>query len=194
MPRQGLSETRVICAATELIEQYGIADFSMRTLAEHLHVKTASLYNHISSMEALMIQVCACAMKRQSEQEMQSIAGKSGEDAILALAMTYRQFAKEHRHLYRLIMSMAASENECLRESSQCYVEPFLCVLKHTDFSETEKIHWQRVLRGIVHGFVSQEESGLFSHLPADVNDSFHMAIQCYIDGLNQAEKRRKQQ
>ncbi len=190
MPRNGLSKERVVEVAAALIEQQGTADFSMRALADSLNVKTASLYNHIQGMDELMVEVCAYALEMQREAEMNAIHMKTGTAAITALAEAYRKFAREHRELYRLIMHTAVKCSENMYEISRCIVEPFLNVLEHTAFTYTEKIHWQRVLRGIVHGFVSQEDAGFFSHLPANVDDSFNAAIGCYIDGLAQAEKR----
>ena len=46
-------------------------------------------------------------------------------------------------------------------------------------------MHWQRILRGVMHGFVSQEAAGYFSHFPVNLEESYHLAIQCVIDGLN---------
>lgn len=190
MPRSGLSKERVVEAAVALIEQFGIADFSMRALAEALNIKTSSLYNHVENMEALMIEVSAYALQMQREIELNVIQDKTKEEGIMALANAYRQFAKEHKELYWLIMNTAATGGEQLVGISQCIVEPFLKVLEYTTLIETEKIHWQRVLRGIVHGFISQEDMGFFSHLPVNIDESFQIAIQCYIDGLKQAEKR----
>lgn len=189
MPRNGLSKEKVIEAAVALIEQCGVADFSMRALADSLHIKTASLYNHVESMESLMVSVCAYALQMQRNMEINAIKGKNHSEAILALANEYRIFAKKHRELYHLIINTAVSSGEQLSEISQFIVEPFMSVLEHKKLNDEEKYHWQRVLRGIVHGFVSQEDAGFFSHLPADVDESFQIAIQCYMDGLSQAEK-----
>lgn len=193
MPRNGWTKKRVIEAAAQQIAQYGTEDFSMRSLAATLQIKPASLYNHVTSLEALRTEVCAYVLRLQREMEVRAIAGKQGGEGIMALANAYRRFAKENQAWYRLILQTAASGGEQIGEIAQCIVEPFFAVLEHTSLTETEKIHWQRVLRGMVHGFVSQEEAGFFSHLPADADESFQTAIQCYLDGLMQAEARKKE-
>lgn len=193
MPKQGLSKEKVVEAAAALIEQSGTADFSMRALADRLNIKTSSLYNHVENMDALMVAVCAYALQMQRDAEMHAVQGKSDTDAILALANAYRAFASEHKELYRLIMNTAVSCGEQFSEISMCIVEPFMTVLEYTTLTTHEKYHWQRILRGIIHGFVSQEDAGFFSHLLADADESFHMAIQCYMDGLAKAEKRHTQ-
>lgn len=189
MPRNGLTADGVIEAAARLIEHSGIEGFSMRVLAQSLNVKTASLYNHVTDMDTLLAGVCAYALQLQSGSELAAIEGKDGDEAIFALAHACRRFAKEHRALYRLIMARAA-HTELPEDVSACIVAPFSRVLAEIALDETEKMHWQRVLRGIIHGFVSQEDAGFFAHFPADVDESFQTAIACYITGLRQAEKR----
>ncbi len=53
MARKGLNTDRIVEAAAELIAEKGFDQFSLRELADRLGVKTASLYNHISSLSEL---------------------------------------------------------------------------------------------------------------------------------------------
>ena len=62
---KGLSKELLIEASKQLIEETGIATFSMRALAERLGVKTASLYAHIESMDALFTEVGLSALNSQ---------------------------------------------------------------------------------------------------------------------------------
>lgn len=190
MARKGLTKDRLVAEAAALMEEEGLEGFSMRALARRLEVKTASLYNHVESMEALMAEVCAYAMKCQRDAQMEAIREKTGIQAMFALAQACRGFAREHRALYWLIMTTAASQGERLGERANYLVEPFLLVLADSGLTEEEKIHWQRVLRALIHGFVAQEEAGFFSHLPASGEESFRIAVECYAQGLAQAERR----
>lgn len=121
---------------------------------------------------------------------MQAIEGWHGEEAVRFLAETYRSFAKEHRELYWLIMNMAAKDSRVLDDAAVLFTDPIKKVLEDFNLKEEESIHYRRLFRAIVHGFVSQEEQGFFSHYPAEVDGSFHFAVQCYIDSLKQGEKR----
>lgn len=190
MPRNGLSRARLVSAAAGLIEREGMEQFSMRALAQELDVRPASLYNHAESMQTLLVDVCVYALGMQREAEVCAIRGRDPDAAIRALSHAYRRFAREHRELYRLIMNTAASCGEALGDASRCIIEPFLEVLQTSPLQEAEKLHWQRVLRAMLHGFVSQEDGGFFSHLPACADESFERLIRCYIDGLRQAERR----
>lgn len=189
MFHKGLNKEMLVEAAKHLIEEQGYASFSMRLLADKLGVKTASLYTHIESMDALITEIGLSALKEQKNFQLSAIEGKHRDDAISSLAYACRQFAKEHRELYKLIMQMPIGSNETLKNAAEAVTEPAMQVLSEYEISVEQKMHWQRVLRGITHGFISQEEYGYFSHYPVDVESSYQLAIQCLLDGLHHAEE-----
>lgn len=182
---KGLSKGVLIEASKELIEENGMSAFSMRALAEKLGVKTASLYAHIESMDVLFTEVGMSALNDQKTAQLAAIMGKGGDEAVFALADSYRTFAKNHAALYQFIMQMPMSKDETLRDAAAITAEPSIQVLQSYPIPEERRMHWQRVLRGVMHGFVSQEASGYFSHYPVDLEKSYCLAIQCVIDGLH---------
>ena len=185
MFHKGLNKEVLIEASKELVEENGIAAFSMRALAEKLGVKTASLYAHVASMDALFTEVGLSALHDQKVAQLAAIEGKDGDAAVFALAESYRTFAKPHAALYQLIMQMPMGKDETLRAAAAMTAEPSMQVLQGYSIGEERRMHWQRVLRGVMHGFVSQEASGYFSHYPVDLEESYRLAIQCVIDGLH---------
>lgn len=162
----------------------------MRALAEKLGVKTASLYAHVASMDALFTEVGLSALHDQKAAQLAAIEGKDGDAAVLALAESYRAFAKAHAALYQLIMQMPMGKDETLRSAAAMTAEPSMQVLQGYSIGEERRMHWQRVLRGVMHGFVSQETSGYFAHYPVDLEESYRLAVQCVIDGLHKEAAR----
>lgn len=185
MFHKGLNKEVLIETSKELIEENGISAFSMRALAERLGVKTASLYAHIESMDALFTEVGLSALHGQKAAQLAAIQGKDGDTAVLALAESYRAFGRAHAALYQLIMQMPMGKDETLRTAAAVTAEPSMQVLQSYAIPDERRMHWQRVLRGVMHGFVSQEASGYFSHYPVDLEESYRLAIQCVIDGLH---------
>lgn len=190
MFHKGLNKEVLIEVSKELIEENGIAAFSMRALAERLGVKTASLYAHIESMDVLFTEVGLSALNDQKAAQLAAIEGKDGDAAVFALAERYRTFAKAHAALYQLIMQMPMGRNETLRAAAAMTAEPSMQVLRSYPIPDDRRMDWQRVLRGVMHGFVSQESSGYFSHYPVDLEGSYRLAIQCVIDGLHKEAAR----
>lgn len=188
MFHKGLDKEQITQAAKRLIEEQGYDRFSMRQLAENLGVKTASLYAHVESMEALLTDVGLAALREQRAYQLAAIGGKHRDAAVMGLADAYRRHAKEHRALYRFIMKMPVGTDEALKQAAAMVTEPAMQVLADYALTEEQKMHWQRVLRGLMHGFISQEENGYFSHYPVDVEESYQLAVRCLIDGLHREE------
>ena len=182
---KGLSAESITVAAAELIEQYGRSGFSMRLLADTMGVKTASLYNHIENMDTLLTEVCRYALRMQEDGELRAIAGKTGREAVWALAWAYRRFAQNPPEDYRRFC-----EPRVLDDAAARFTEPLKQVLSGFRLPPREEIHFRRMFRAIVHGFASQEDEGFFSHYPASTELSFEFAIQRFIDCVLEAEKR----
>mgnify|MGYP005770430179 FL=1 len=192
MPRQGLGKEKVVQAAVELIEENGLARFSMAELAKKLDIKTASLYNHVESLDDLLEGVGLYAVKKLVAVEEKALEGKSGDEAVFALAEAYRAFAREHFKLYRVIMGLPRSDNKLLEKGGEEIVRPISRVLSKYGLTGEQAVHWHRMLRAVMYGFAAHEESGGFSHYPVDSDKSYHEAIQCIVDGVHRAGEGRK--
>lgn len=194
MPRTGLTKQAIVDAAIQLIEEDGYSAFSMRELAKRLDVKAASLYNHVGSMDEVLAEVGAYAIGALNQMQFSAIEGVQKDAAIIALAMAYRKFAKERPALYEVIMRLHKTGKEVIEKTAHPITAPFMQVLSDYPLDSEQIMHWQRVLRSIIHGFLSQEEAGYFCHFPIDSNRSYALAIQCYVDGLNAAVRKEGEQ
>lgn len=184
MAQKGISREIVLAKAIEMIERHGDAAISMRELAEELEIKTPSLYNHVKSMEELFSEISHYAAGKLRQIQLAAIQGKQKDDALFALAAAYRSFAKEHKGLYKVTLSLPTLQGDILTQTAAEIAEPIFLVLSQYALSEEQSIHWQRVLRSIIHGFLSQEEAGFFRHYPVSIEISYQMAIRCFLTGL----------
>lgn len=185
MPRAGLTRDAVVSAAVELIEREGLSHFSMGALARSLGVKTASLYNHVESSSDLFGEVGRYAIGLLVQAQESALKGKSGDDALFALAEAYRTFARERFELYGVIMGLPKLCEATIVDEAGEIVRPIMRMLSGYGLSFEAQTHWQRVLRGVMYGFAAHEREGGFSHFPADENESYRIAIQCVADGLH---------
>lgn len=184
-----ITKEDILLTAVELVEEHGMPSLSMRELAERLGVKTPSLYNHIDSMEHLLVEVCQYAVSHFTAALLDAARDKRGDEAVRALAEAYRAFATERAGLYRVIMAIPAENNETLDKTAAAIIDPFLRVLSDYQLSDEGKMHWQRILRSMLHGFVSQQQAGFLSHSPVDTDESFSIAVRCLLSGLHDAER-----
>lgn len=118
MPRKGISQADLVQTAVCMIEEDGLAAFSLGKLAGKLGIRTASLYNHIESLEKLQELVDHEAVSRLVQAEWRAIDGKQGDLALFGLADAYRTFVREHYQLYRVIMSFPNWNNPTLEQEA----------------------------------------------------------------------------
>lgn len=192
MARQGLTRADIINSAIEMIESEGLHSFSLRELASRLHIKAASLYNHIRSSDELHTEIGYYAISELSKAQLTAIAGKQRAEAVKALADAYYRFGKERPEIYKVILSLPMVKNDAIHKAGFDIVEPIMTVLSGYRLTEEQKMHLQRVFRSIMHGFISQEEAGCFKQFPIDVEDSYRMAVRGFILLLENSEKEAK--
>ena len=189
MAKKGLTKETVIDAAVALIEKNGVASFSLRNLASALEIRVSSLYNHISGQNELLTEVGIRAVTLLTAMEEEAIAGKETDEALFALADAYRLFAGEHPELYRIIMGVHILRLTVLETEIKKIVAPILTVLSGYGLPEDRQMHYQRILRSIMHGFYAHESTGGFTYTQIDRETSYRLAIQCVAGALN-AERR----
>lgn len=188
MARRGLTHADVVRAAIALIESEGLHAFSLRELASRLHIRAASLYNHIENMDALYTEVGYYAISELKKAQLAAIAGKRRAEAVEALADAYYRFGKERPEIYKVILSLPMVKNDAIHTAGFDIVEPIMTAMDGYLLTGEQKMHLQRVFRSILHGFISQEEAGCFRHYPADVSESFRMAVRGFILLLENSE------
>ena len=97
--------------------------------------------------------------------------------------------ATTHYELYMVIMKLPHSQNHVLEIAAGRILEPIFHVFADFALDDTQKIHWQRILRSMMHGFISHEQCGAFSRFPICRSTTYQMAIQCILDGLHRRRK-----
>jgi AcrR family transcriptional regulator len=94
---------QIVAAARALLEEEGPEALSMRNLAARIGIRAPSLYEHVADKRALEDAIIAAGMHEQGAVLAAAIAG--AEDPLTAAGKTWRQWAREHPHLYRLIFA-----------------------------------------------------------------------------------------
>lgn len=186
MGTKGLTKEIIVAEAVMMIEENGQSSISLHELARRLNIKTPSLYNHIKNTKDLRHEVFKYAIDKFVANQNAATMGKEKDDAVRAFAEAYYQFAKENKGLYRLIMSMPLNNDDTEKEMAVPLLETVMNLLSDYGLQEEAIAHWQRVLRAILHGFISQEDLGYFYYYKdTDSQKSREIAIQCFLNGLH---------
>ena len=188
MAKKRLTKEIIVNTALEQIEKNGLSAFSLRNLAASLGVQVSSLYNHIEGQRDLLAEVGICAVNMLTGLEEAAIADRLRDEALFSLAEAYRRFAGEHTELYRIIMGVHMFDIPLLESEAEKIVKPILRVISDYGIEGNRQIHYQRLLRSVMHGFFAHENSGGFSVSDIDKDVSYRFAIECVAIRMNAEE------
>lgn len=196
MKGKGLTMDVIVEAASALVVEKGYNNFSVRELAQTLHVKAASLYNHISSVDDVNREVGKLASQKLNQSLENVTRGKEKDEAIEALSYEYRDFVKNNYELYRAVIGLPALDAPEQGDSLRVVARESILVIRHVvhqyDIAEEEGVHFSRCLRSALHGFVSLEMAGYFTGRMIRSEDSFRFMVNGYIEWVNSLEKKAK--
>ncbi len=167
--KKGLNREVIVDTAAQLAEERGVENLTLHELAGALGVKTASLYNHLRGMPELNARLTERAFQRMLGALQDAAQGRTGVDALRALACAYRSFALSQPQLYKSMLALPHFEQTEIVELKNTFMRLFHPVLDAYALSPEERIHFSRLIRSSLHGFVSLEAAGFFQYpLPPD--------------------------
>jgi AcrR family transcriptional regulator len=187
--RRNLDAQIILNAAAELAEEKGLENVSLLQVAEKLGVKSPSLYNHLSGVQELSTGIAKLALGRLEEAIRGAAVGRSRGDALLAIALAYRSYAKKNPELYKAILRFPDCGDSDVQETGHAVVRILYQVMEPYYLGEEETIHFVRGFRSALHGFVSLEAAGFFRGNGVDVDESYRQLAVRLISSLNM-EKR----
>ena len=153
------------------------------------YISDVPAYNHIVNIDEIFSETAARANSMMIEAEEKASKGKIRDEALFAIADAYRDFARSHYELYKVVFNLQNSRSDFMRkEEVGRTIAPIMEALSAYRLNETQKRHWQRTLRSVMHGFVAHEEAGGFAYIGTPRDESYRVAIRCVIDGINKEE------
>lgn len=95
---------QIVEVALELLEADGPDGVSMRLVASRLGVRAPSLYKHLPDKQAIENAMIAIGLRRQGAACEVGVR-EHPDDPLWGVAVAFRRWAREHRHLYELMMA-----------------------------------------------------------------------------------------
>lgn len=189
MARAGLSRDAVTALALRVVDDGGVqgfADLTLAKVAALAGVATPSLYKHVGSLADLRRAVALVAIEDLTRATAAATIGRSGPDALSALAWAVRDFAREHPGRYAAVQvspDLGATDDDPLARAGSQTVAVIVAVLRGFDLPGTREVDAIRAVRSAVHGFVSLELMGGFG-MPDDVDHSFEVLVRLLVAGI----------
>lgn len=163
VPRAGLSSDRVVEEAARLADSAGLDVLTLAAVAESLGVKVPSLYKHVGGLPDLRRLLGIRAKRNLASVLAQASIGKSRGDALRAIALAYRDWARTRPGEYAAVQAAPAAEDEDDQQASAAVVQVVFDALAGYLVDEATLIDATRTLRAGLHGFVALEAAGGFA-------------------------------
>lgn len=183
-PRIGLDLPTIVEAAAEIADTSGIEEVTLASLAQKLGIRSPSLYNHVNGLKGLRLQLAIYGLKLLTESINAAINGKSGDEAIHAIAAAYMAFARAHPGLYELTLRAPDADDVEYAAYAQALVNIMVEALRVYGLDYDLTIHIVRGFRSYLHGFASIEQKGGFG-MPQAVDESLKQVLNTYLIGLH---------
>jgi AcrR family transcriptional regulator len=188
VPRAGLTRAVLAAGAAELADQNGWSELTLAAVAARFGVRQPSLYKHVSGLAELRRDVALLGGLELDSELAAAAVGKSGVDALQAMADTYRTFAKKHPGRYAASVVAPAPGDTEYEQAAIQLLHTLSAVLGQYGLSGDDEIHAIRGLRALLHGFVSLEAAGGFA-MPLDLDESYHRLVDGFAASLARADQ-----
>ena len=182
MPRAGLDAEAVVAAAAQLADAEGLNQLTLAALATRLGVRTPSLYGHVGGLDDLRARLALRGSQTLAADLSRAAAGRSGTEALRAVAEAYRAFALEHHGTYAALQRVPEPGTPAADAARQI-VETITAVLRGYGLVGHEAIHAARILRSALHGFVELDAGGGFG-IPVSLDETWERLIAMLDHGL----------
>jgi AcrR family transcriptional regulator len=182
VPRAGLSAEVVTAEAARLADEVGYDALTLAGVAERFGVAAPSLYKHVRGLDGLQRELSVLAVRELAGELARAVMGKAGGDALRAVAVAYRDWARRHPGRYAATLRAPDPDDAGYVAASEEALAVLLAVLQGYDLKGDDAIDAIRALRSALHGFVSLDALGGFG-LPRSVDRSFDRLVTAF-DGV----------
>ena len=111
----GLDHDAVVDAAGELVDESGVEALTLAGLAARLGIRSQSLYAHVDGLDGLLRDLALDSVRKLGDELRSSVIGRSGRDALEAIADAYWDFARAHPGRYAATIRDPGDDDELPR-------------------------------------------------------------------------------
>jgi AcrR family transcriptional regulator len=180
------ARARVVAAAGDIADAEGLDAVTLSRVAAAVGTRPPSLYNHIEGRDGLMHEPAAESVDELGAAITGAAVGRSREDALRAVAVAFRAYARERPGRYAATVRAPAPGDTEAIEAAATAVSPIVAILAGWSIEGDEAVHLVRVIRSAIHGFVSIEAGGGFD-LPPDLDVSFTLLVDSLVAAITAA-------
>ena len=146
----------VIKATSDLADEKGLNNVSLKAVAQKLNIRTPSLYN-------LLFEVATNGMRDMNERMMKIAVGKIGKEAIKLVSIEYLNYMIEHPGVYETIQWAVWHGTEETATIFNNYLSLLTTLIQSCSLNKDKTLEILNMLTGIIHGYTTLQFGNAFS-------------------------------
>ena len=189
LPRAGLDKKSIVKAAAELANEIGYDNISLKILAEHLGVRSPSLYNHISGLDELRHELMLYGWRCIGSEIISSVNGLTGYDAICEMCRAFYRFASNNKGIFNAMLWYNKYADEETLEATKLLFSMMYGLFTQINIPRWKAEHIIRTFRSFLEGFSLLVNNDSFGH-SASIDESFDISLDILIAGMKAQEEK----
>lgn len=184
MPKKRVTLEALTTAAVEAADADGFDSLAITEIAKRLDVAASTLYTHVDGVDSLKHVVSVAATRNLRDAVRQAAIGTSGRDALMAMAIAYRQFALDHPGQFAsTLLPPTVDDGELIAANAELS-EIFVIVYQGMGLDELEARRAAQATRSAIHGFLGLERT---TEPASDHDGDYRYLLNAVQHGLLQA-------
>lgn len=179
----------VIDTASQIADERGLHNVSLKIIAEKLNIKTPSLYNHIENLDNLLLEVAHKGMRTMNERMERAAIGRAGDVAVKAVGIEYLNYMIEHPGIYETIQWATWNGTTETASIFEHYTNLLRTLILSCQLQEDYAEEIIKILTGILHGYTTLQLRYAFEN-PEQVRENLSNALDIILLGAHQKYKK----
>jgi len=151
---QYLDRDTLIATAADLADAIGWNELTLSKVAEAVDRHVSSLYSHVNGLDALRRDIAVLAVTEVADVVWEASVGRSGADALTAIAEAERDFARLHPGRMAALRGHLGSEDNEFTNQAKRIAQPIRTVLGSFGLDEQKVAIAHRVFSATVRGLI----------------------------------------
>jgi AcrR family transcriptional regulator len=179
-----LSRDSIVNAALTFLDRDGWDALTINALATQLGTKGPSLYNHVNSLEDLRRTVRMRVVGDIIDMLNTVGQGRTRDDAVMAMASSYRSYAHHHPGRYSAFTRMPlGGDDPEFTDATRAAAGPVISVLASYGLDGDDAFYAALEFWSALHGFVLLEMTGVMNGI-VDTDTVFSDMVMRLASGM----------
>jgi len=176
---------RIVETALAILDDLGRDGLTTTEIAWRLNISQPTLYSHVENLQEIKTRVAIFGVSELSERVRTAVLGRVGNDALYAMAYTYRAYVTEHPERYLLMLTTPKTPEH--QEAAERAAFAVRAVLRSYGLPEAQIAEVHLIFRSSIHGFVHLEANQALGSVDAD--KTFDVFVGMMAAGIHSIEE-----